>query len=455
MSSNTPVVGQLPDEVLDTVTANNQQQTGLCVPTMAVWQPTTIINVNATTGKTTTAAGVTNTTQYTAGAVPFQVYNVSASEQPYKSNDGTLQCLVSVDWDVVSTDVNYNSVQIWVTGYHGSSTPALVASGNTAPVTFLLQTTGDNVTFTVVAVGASGATAPFRTAPTCTLTLNGQTTAPPYPSQASPVTALINNFGWQFAFNNLTGIAGTIIDGYWIYHSTSNSFPGIGGRYQYIKHSACNSGTVTVTEITSASPMYYWITSVNTNGIESTPNEISETTPSITSWYPTVLNNTGTGSFPWDGVHFSSGTTSNGFGAANPLWNANQNGGNIEVQGGFSIANQQCGCTWSFPSWSGNTPVAITLEVQGSATWYGSGLIASCELWFSTNGGSNWSNLYNWTTTQAQQWVSTGSGVIPNTATIGSIQVMLFVYTSSPLPSSGSDFCSYTVNNIFLQIEHY
>src|SRR5206468_3197374 len=137
--------------------------------------------------------------------------------------------------DPVPGDPYFAGVQVYFSGYNGNSSPQLIAEGRTSPVEFLCQTTGETVLVTVVAVSAAGVQADFATAPAVYVSLDGQVSAPPHPSIAQAQVPLVNNSGWQFAFNVIGGLEFDLIQGYRIYHSETDSTPTPpDGQYQFI-----------------------------------------------------------------------------------------------------------------------------------------------------------------------------------------------------------------------------
>ncbi len=73
------------------------------------------------------------------------------------------------------SDTSFNGVNIWVKGYQGNSTPTQVASGADSPTTFVLNNTGENVSFAVQSFG-NGGRADLKGAPVTSGTLPKSTT---------------------------------------------------------------------------------------------------------------------------------------------------------------------------------------------------------------------------------------------------------------------------------------
>ena len=97
----------------------------LQIPTL--WQPSRQVIANAgidlvevknqidvlqkTTDQTTTAV---------SPDAPQQVTSVSATESPFKTQDGTMKSNVAVSFTVNTSDTSFDHVQIWFTGYNGN-----------------------------------------------------------------------------------------------------------------------------------------------------------------------------------------------------------------------------------------------------------------------------------------------------------------------------------------------
>jgi hypothetical protein len=110
--------------------------------------------------------GIANTDTNGAG-IPKQVSNVQVSIA--NAQAGTT-CTVSVLFSQDPTDKNFAGVAILVKGYQGNNQLVQVSSGVSSPAKFVLNNTGEIVSFTVQAYGNSGS-APLSTAPTCSGTL--------------------------------------------------------------------------------------------------------------------------------------------------------------------------------------------------------------------------------------------------------------------------------------------
>lgn len=204
---------------------------------------------------------------------PLQVSGVSATESPFRTADGSLKSNVGVSFIANPSDTFFDHVQIWFTGYNGNALPQLMP-GDTrvSPASFLCDTTHETVTVTVVAVSSTGDTADFDTAPTTTVVLDGVTSAPSAPSIAQSLVATPT--GYQFSFNQLGGLSADQVDGYQVWRNTTNN-SSTAARFQYFKHNPINSTPVVVTDVAPNGTVYfYWVSSVNTTGLESSKTAV-------------------------------------------------------------------------------------------------------------------------------------------------------------------------------------
>ncbi len=221
----------------------------------------------AAAGNTNNQAVQAATAAPAASGTPGQVTLESVSGQSFKTQTGAVKELVSVAFQPSTAGSGYfTGVDVWVTGYHGSTTSELVASGQTSPLSFLLDVTGETVDFTVQATGTGG-DAEYDFAPTASLALNGVTTAPPQPTVTQYVVAIPT--GYQFSFNQEAGLLADIISGYNVYRNSSDSFTG-STKIAHLKQDPTNSGSVVFQDQqSSTTQQYYWVTAVNTSGLES------------------------------------------------------------------------------------------------------------------------------------------------------------------------------------------
>lgn len=109
------------------------------------------------------------TTQNNANGtgIPKQVSNVQVSIANAQTG---ATATVSVLYRRDPTDAAFSGVNVWVKGYQGNSQLVQVASGTGSPCTFVLNNTGETVSFTIQAFG-NGGNAPLAQSPTSSGTL--------------------------------------------------------------------------------------------------------------------------------------------------------------------------------------------------------------------------------------------------------------------------------------------
>lgn len=107
------------------------------------------------------------TTNATGAGIPKQVSNVKASVANAQTGS---TCTVSVLFSQDPTDKNFAGVAVLVKGYQGNSQLVQVSSGASSPIKFVLNNTGETVSFTIQAYGNGGA-APITGSPTCSAVL--------------------------------------------------------------------------------------------------------------------------------------------------------------------------------------------------------------------------------------------------------------------------------------------
>ncbi|MFZ1973838.1 MAG: Hint domain-containing protein [Candidatus Acidiferrales bacterium] len=222
------------------------------------------------------------------GGVPKKLLSMSVVQSPAAQQSYT-NSAVYVSFTRDTSDVNFDHVAIWFVGYHGSSTPTLMASGTVSPIEFLCDTTDETVTVLAQTISSQGLSAPLTFALSSKVTLNGIISAPPEPTITQYVVATPT--GFQFSFEQLVLAAGDedVIASYNVYRNTTNSTSGA-TVIQTIKHNPANGGTPIVVQdtVTSHSGViyYYWLTAVNTKGLESTQEACQ--TGSNTTYQPIV-----------------------------------------------------------------------------------------------------------------------------------------------------------------------
>lgn len=201
------------------------------------------------------------------GAIPEQLLSLHATESPSKQQDRVFS-EVAVSFTRDSGDPAYDHVNIWLRGYKGNTNRVLETQGKDSPVYFLLETTGETVTITAQPVGADGTTAPIELSRSCTVLLDGVISAPPAPTVTQSLIATPS--GYQFTFAQLSAQAADVIDSYKVYRNTSNT-SGSATVIRTYKHDPKNASAPIVVQdaITGGTFYYYWVSAVNTTGLES------------------------------------------------------------------------------------------------------------------------------------------------------------------------------------------
>lgn len=202
--------------------------------------------------------------------LPKALSAVSATESPSKQQDRTFS-EVSVSFIRDGSDVNFASARVWFIGYQGNTSAVLLADGSTSPITFLCESTGESVTVLVQPVSPFGLTADLAFAAVTTVTLDGVVSSPPAPSIAQSLvgTAL----GYQFSFNQVVvGSTEDVIASYRVYRNTVSDSASATFIRTFV-HDPTSSGAIVVIDSINeavASYYYYWVSAVNTIGLEST-----------------------------------------------------------------------------------------------------------------------------------------------------------------------------------------
>lgn len=249
---------------------------------------------------------------------PREVVSISASSEPYKTSDATVKCAVSVSFVPYPYDPNCSNVRIWFAGYHGSTTPQLMAEGPTSPVSFLCDPTGENVTVYAEAISNQGQTSkgPITSyAPKDTIDLASTVGIPPTPSLAQTLTGTPT--GYQFAFNQLAGLAANVIDGYAVYRNTSMTPTGA-TQINYLKHNPANATPVVVLDVAGqGQTFFYWVSAYDTSGNESnllaaqdgTITPLSTFTPAGQIWGPATITGVQAAQMTMQEMHDATGLT--------------------------------------------------------------------------------------------------------------------------------------------------
>lgn len=227
--------------------------------------PATSKLIKATETNTSTSTSPVNTSG--TGGVPKVLLSISAAQSPIKQQTYT-DSEVTVNFTYDPSDTNFDHVNIWVSGYHGNANSVLVASGKTSPIDFILDSTGEAVVVYGQTVSPSGKTADISFALSAAVTLSGVVTAPPAPTISQSLTA--TPLGYQFSFNQVNlGSTADVIDSYRVYRNTTNSFSG-STLQRTFRHDPTHLGAIVFQDNVGANKTdYYWVTSVNTIGLES------------------------------------------------------------------------------------------------------------------------------------------------------------------------------------------
>ena len=214
---------------------------------------------------TPTQITATTVTAAAAGA-PEALLSISATQEPVKQNNQTAS-KVFVQFSHDPSDVNFDHINVWVQGYHGSTTPTLVASGSESPVTFVLDATGE----TVIVIGQAASTTAVQALADSLanlVTLSGVSSAPPAPTISQTLTA--TPLGYQFAFDQVD-LSGTqdVMASYKVYRNTTNTFSG-STLLQTIAQDPTATGAIVVQDrVGGGQTYYYFVTAVDTSGRES------------------------------------------------------------------------------------------------------------------------------------------------------------------------------------------
>jgi hypothetical protein len=197
---------------------------------------------------------------------PKQLIGITATESPSKQQDRTVS-LVTVNFTRDASDKAFGGLKVWLTGYKGNINPVSIADGRESPIQFLIESTGETVIVTGQPIGQDGSSATFDKALTTTVLLDGVISAPPAPTIAQFLTAVA--FGFQFAYNQLTGLTADVIDSYKIYRNSTND-SSTATCIDTKKHDPTATGAIVVQDYPGVDKNYwYFISAVNTAGLES------------------------------------------------------------------------------------------------------------------------------------------------------------------------------------------
>jgi hypothetical protein len=200
-----------------------------------------------------------------AGA-PKQVLTVFATESPVVTQGRTVS-LLSVIFTRDGHDKYFGSVKIYLTGYKGNTQPVAIGDSHDSPCSFLVESTNENVVVTVQAIGQDGTPAAFDKAPTTHVLLDGVISSPPNPSISQTLVSV--PLGFQFSFNQVSGLTTDIVKGYKIYRGTTN-VSSASSLIDTKLHDPLATGAIVVQDYPGVNlTYYYWVTSFNAAGLES------------------------------------------------------------------------------------------------------------------------------------------------------------------------------------------
>ena len=313
-------------------------------------------------GKSIQTATTASTPSNTSGqnGIPLPLLTVAAIQTPVKQQSYT-NCNVTVSWTRNNQDQNFDHVNVWFVGYHGSTNPQLMSAGTTSPLNFICDATKETVQVFAQTVNALGESAPLQYAASCSVTLSGIVGAPPAPTISQ---ALIGTpTGFQFGFNQVVLPAGDqeVIANYNIYRSTTNTFSTAALRETMTPNPAL-SGAITFvdTELSSTGAnFYYWVTAVNTAGFESaaTPAAAAAVTGSIGSIPPTLNN----------GFTYTSTTTSITWSWTGQVISRANNTTTAVANGSQGITGLSSGTTYYFYPYYNEVTEAVAWVTAGGA----------------------------------------------------------------------------------------
>lgn len=227
------------------------------------------------------APKTTTGTTPTSSATPKPLLAVSATESPLITQGRTVSD-VSVSFVRDTTDTNFSYVRIWFKGFEKNPNPTLMPAAQSpqSPITFACETTGETVTVIVQPVNAAGVGLDLSLCNVTTVVLDGVISAPPAPSIAQSLIGTAA--GYQFSFNQVILSAGDedVIDSYKIYRWPFNVSTSATVVHTF-KHDPTNLGNPIVFNDTlidmNAAFYWYWVTAVNTKGLESVKTAAGQT----------------------------------------------------------------------------------------------------------------------------------------------------------------------------------
>lgn len=277
------------------------------------------------------------------GGIPEVLLSLSAVQTASKQQDRVFS-LVSISFTRDPSDANFASVDIWFTGYKGNTNPVLMTSGVDSPISFLCEATKETVVVTAQTVGSGGQTADLSFALTTTVTLSGVVSAPPAPGIASGLVSTPT--GIQFSFTQESGLLADVIQTYKVYkNSTNNS--GTATVFKTFPQDPSNTGGTVVVEdvLANGTISYYWVSAVNTSGMESVLEAVTGSGTIISGLAPTSDNMVRNGDFSGGNANWSNVPTSSiitgqsGVPVGNSYlqWNASQGQITLECDDFYSV----------------------------------------------------------------------------------------------------------------------
>lgn len=203
------------------------------------------------------------------GGIPLALLSLVATQTPVKQQSYT-NSEITISFTSDPSDKNFYAVDIWFVGYHGNSNPQLMSSGNSSPINFVCDSTGETVSVFAQTVSTTGMSAPLTFAANTAVTLSGTVTAPPPPAIAQ--TLIATPTGYQFSFNFITGLLTDVIANYRVYRNSSNTTTGATVIHTIPQDTNGSSSTYVVQDVIGSqntTTFYYWVSAVNTAGLES------------------------------------------------------------------------------------------------------------------------------------------------------------------------------------------
>lgn len=229
----------------------------------------------------------------TSDVVPPDPSAFSASQSGYII-DGVLYSQVTVSYTAPSPLNGFAGIFLVVKGYRGSATPVKVnednftgTAGGSQSFNTTLQRTGETVTFYAVAKNSSEvARSDWEGAPSTTVTLNGNATAPNAPTGLAVTSQpLGNTLAWNENFeSNMLG--------YNVYRNTSNSF-GTASKIGNVATTRLGAPSFVDKGTAVGTTYFYWVTAVDTGKLESSASAVASNSPGAVDFATSqVTNNT-------------------------------------------------------------------------------------------------------------------------------------------------------------------